>query len=546
MPSTVCCQSRAHSEMTMTKVMESVFFAWFLLCLFLGLVSSDTSVQDPRQSEVSKTVHELSKSLLKNNHKISISKKGTNQVHSTDYKKNCLKLDISKLTEVKIDQDAMVAHAEPCINMDELVKTCLPYGLLPKVCLEFKRLTVGGAVMGAGLESSSHMHGQFNDICSYLKILKGNGEVVTCSKDVEPDLFNGVSGSYGTLGVLLQAGIQLEPCQKYVRVNCKSFSDLQEAVDYMKSICRPTDNSNDDFNSVHQFVEGIVFPPEHGGQTVVMVADYCSNLQEGEQLVKLEKPWGKWYYERVRDKLRYGETDWNFVHPTYDYIFRYDRGCFWMARPMAFLKKNINPVTLLFFLATDSNLLCRILFRWLYTAGRLYKVLNKVPPKVIAKKIIAMDVYTPWRYIPRLVQFVRATVPISTPLWLCPVRPAPTHQPFSPHGCQKELIINVGIYGRVSDGQGKLHSRRLEHWTVAHNGRKMLYSQNFYSEREFWGGGAMFDRAEYEGLREKYSATNFPDLFTKTCGEFSSTKDTITKKSSIISRLGSVIANMLL
>ncbi|CAN0092528.1 unnamed protein product [Heterosigma akashiwo] len=45
----------------------------------------------------------------------------------------------------------------------------------------------------------------------------------------------------------------------------------------------------------------------------------------------------------------------------------------------------------------------------------------------------------------------------------------------------------------------------------------MLYSQNFYSEEEFWN---IYDKEAYRSLRERYGAEGrFPDVYTKTCAD---------------------------
>lgn len=96
----------------------------------------------------------------------------------------------------------------------------------------------------------------------------------------------------------------------------------------------------------------------------------------------------------------------------------------------------------------------------------------------------------------------------------------------------KQLMFDVGIYGRVSSG-GRALSRSLEQWLVANGGRKMLYSQNTFTKSEFWNetagdadsdaaaamaSSAMYERCEYEHLRRKYSLEDcYPDLYDKVC-----------------------------
>ena len=45
--------------------------------------------------------------------------------------------------------------------MESLCAHLLPLGLLPRVVPEFRQITIGGAVMGLGIESSSFRHGLF-------------------------------------------------------------------------------------------------------------------------------------------------------------------------------------------------------------------------------------------------------------------------------------------------------------------------------------------------------------------------------------------------
>ena len=65
---------------------------------------------------------------------------------------------------------------------------------------ELDDLTVGGLVMGTGIETSSHIYGLFQHICLSFELVLADGSVVTCSPENNPDLFYSVPWSYGTLG----------------------------------------------------------------------------------------------------------------------------------------------------------------------------------------------------------------------------------------------------------------------------------------------------------------------------------------------------------
>jgi Delta24-sterol reductase len=74
-------------------------------------------------------------------------------------------------------------------------------------------------------------------------------------------------------------------------------------------------------------------------------------------------------------------------------------------------------------------------------------------------------------------------------------------------------MINFGVWGPGSKDQLEflIHNRMLEQ-KVGHGGRKWLYAHAYYTEDEFW---RIYNRAEYDALRAKYSASYLPSVFDK-------------------------------
>ena len=66
--------------------------------------------------------------------------------------------------------------------MGQLSRTLEPLGLALAVVPELDQLTVGGLVMGTGVESSSHIYGLFQHFCLQYELVLADGSVVTCSK----------------------------------------------------------------------------------------------------------------------------------------------------------------------------------------------------------------------------------------------------------------------------------------------------------------------------------------------------------------------------
>ncbi|HSP67937.1 MAG TPA: FAD-binding oxidoreductase, partial [Bryobacteraceae bacterium] len=80
-----------------------------------------------------------------------------------------------------IDPRRMTADVEGMITYEALVDATLPHGLLPAVVPQLKTITVGGAVSGLGIESSSFKFGLVHESVEEMEILLGDGRLVRCS-----------------------------------------------------------------------------------------------------------------------------------------------------------------------------------------------------------------------------------------------------------------------------------------------------------------------------------------------------------------------------
>ena len=166
----------------------------------------------------------------------------SNQVHDTSYKERgaARAIDLSRWSDVlRVDAASMVVHAEPMVKMQALVEATLKHGMLPRVLPEFKHITVGGAIMGAALESSSHMHGDFLDGCRAVELLLGDGSVAWCSRTERTDLFDALSGSYGTLGLLLSAQIECQPAFPFLEIKYRLYPSVDQGIAALEELCGP-------------------------------------------------------------------------------------------------------------------------------------------------------------------------------------------------------------------------------------------------------------------------------------------------------------------
>src|SRR6267142_2262981 len=121
------------------------------------------------------------------------------------------RLDVREFNEVLLIKEDFV-EAEGMVSYEALVDECLAHGVMPAVVPQLKTITLGGALAGVGIESSSHRHGLVHDTVLEIEVLLGDGRIVTRTRDNEPsDLFYGFPNSYGTLGYALRVKAKTIP-----------------------------------------------------------------------------------------------------------------------------------------------------------------------------------------------------------------------------------------------------------------------------------------------------------------------------------------------
>ena len=130
---------------------------------------------------------------------------------------------------IHVDPAARTAVVGGMTTYEDLCDATLPHHLMPLVVPQLKTITLGGAVTGLGIESSSLWNGLPHESVTEMEILTGDGRVVIATKDNEhSDLFYGFPNSYGTLGYSLALTIELDAVKPYVHLRHFAFTDPEE------------------------------------------------------------------------------------------------------------------------------------------------------------------------------------------------------------------------------------------------------------------------------------------------------------------------------
>lgn len=130
------------------------------------------------------------------------------------YKWNMFQVECNLIDILEIDREKQTVRVEPMATMGQISATLSEIGWTIAIVPELDDLTVGGLVMGTGVESSSHIYGLFQHICESFELVLADGSVVKCSRKENSDLFHAIPWSYGTLAFLTCAEIKILPATK--------------------------------------------------------------------------------------------------------------------------------------------------------------------------------------------------------------------------------------------------------------------------------------------------------------------------------------------
>ena len=408
-------------------------------------------------------------------------------------------LDVSAFDHVlRIDPAARTAIVGGMTTYEHLADATLAHGLMPLVVPQLKTITLGGAVSGLGIESTSLRSGMPHESVLEMEILTGDGRVVTAAPGGEHDaLYRGFPNSYGTLGYALSLTIELEPVAPYVHLRHFRFSRPEDCMAAIAEIAR--DGSYDGHRA--DFVDGTMFSLDELYLTVGAfseVAPWRSDYTR-EQI----------YYQSVR-----GPSE-DFLTIA-DYLWRWDTDWFWCSRPFGVQRPLVRRAWPRRYRRSD-------VYRRLVAFDRRHHLSAALNARRGAPRDedVIQDVEIPVDRGADFLRFFAAEVGMS-PVWLCPLRLRGKRgergeqtwplYPMRPG----QVYVNFGFWGTValppgaSDGH---YNRRIETTVSELGGHKGLYSTSFYSPQEFW---ARYNGPEYAVLKGDYDADGrLADLYDK-------------------------------
>ena len=152
-------------------------------------------------------------------------------------------LDMTRMNRL-LDFDASTGDAEleGGASIRQLWRKALPLGYWPKVVSGTMFPTMGGAAAMNIHGKNNFKVGTFGDNLLEIDLLLGNGDLVTCSREQNAELFHGAIGGFGMLGIITRAKTRTTKVYSGdVRVRGISCHDLGEMMDAMQELVGEAD-----------------------------------------------------------------------------------------------------------------------------------------------------------------------------------------------------------------------------------------------------------------------------------------------------------------
>lgn len=411
--------------------------------------------------------------------------------NSTRYqvkKSKSAKINVKNFNKViSIDTENWIAEIEGMATYESIVEETLKHNCLPTVVPELKSITIGGALAGIGIESSSFRYGLVHETIIEYEILTGDGQVVLCRPDNEhKDLYYAFPNSYGTLGYALKVKVKLIPSKPYMKLNHRHFHKSNLFFEKLNKLCLLK-------NSSFSFIDGVVFNKNNMTITTAEFVDFAPYVSDYK--------YKNIYYRSLSNK----HTDYL---STLDYIWRWDPDWFWCSKH--------------FFM---QNKLLRFLFgKWMLKSTVYWKIRhffnkNKLAGNVLEKILgrtesVIQDIEVPIQQAEEFLSFFQKEIGIK-PIWICPIMPYQKDQQYSFYKMQpNQLYINFGFWDMIpSDKPAGYYNKKIEAKVQKLGGNKSLYSKTFYTPKQFW---SIYDQDLYQSLKIKYDPNNnFKNLYKK-------------------------------
>lgn len=136
---------------------------------------------------------------------------------------------------LSFDEKTGLLNCQAGLSLQQIIKIFAPRGWFPMINPGTKYVTIGGAIANDIHGKAHHVDGSFINCVEEFDILLASGEILTCSRGQNQELFFANFGGLGLLGVIIRTTIKLKRISttyfKQKAIKCKNIDEMLDAFD---------------------------------------------------------------------------------------------------------------------------------------------------------------------------------------------------------------------------------------------------------------------------------------------------------------------------
>ncbi|EJC6791081.1 FAD-binding oxidoreductase [Vibrio parahaemolyticus] len=214
---------------------------------------------------------------------------------------NGVMIDLSLLTQVRVDENAKRAFAEPGCTLGDLDEATQKHGLATPVGIN-STTGIAGLTLGGGFGWLSRKYGMTIDNLVSANVVTADGRQLLASETENEDLFWALRGGGGNFGIVTQFEFQLHPVGPEVLSGLIVFP-FEQAKSVITQFAKFTESAPEELSvwMVSRKAPPLPFLPEsvHGKEVVVLAICYAGDPSEGEKLIAPLRDFGDAHGEHV-------------------------------------------------------------------------------------------------------------------------------------------------------------------------------------------------------------------------------------------------------
>ena len=176
-----------------------------------------------------------------------------------------LVVDMNALNQIhSIDPDTGIVDVDAGVNLDQLMKAALPYGLWVPVLPGTRQVTIGGAIGPDIHGKNHHSAGSFGDHVLSMELLVADGRVLHLEPTGETaELFWATVGGMGLTGIILRARIKMTKTE-----TAYFISDTVRTTTLDETIEEHSHGQEEGYTYSSAWFDAISAPPKTGRSTI--------------------------------------------------------------------------------------------------------------------------------------------------------------------------------------------------------------------------------------------------------------------------------------